>query len=86
MPEQQRPMAVIVPHEISVEPLPAFELILDDGRRIKLWPSGHTEGLDGKVIVINRVHAMFDQILEVLQTNSESLHCAVTNWLLKPQK
>lgn len=46
--------------DITQPATPAFELIFPDGTHVKLWACGHTEGLDGQVIVINGVAPMLD--------------------------
>lgn len=84
MEQQQKPMSVINPQEIPVEPLPAFELIFDDGRRVKLWACGHTEGLDGQVIVINRVAPMLDQLYATARRGVSQLGNAVQAWMGHP--
>ena len=85
MEQQQKPMSVISPQEIPVEPLPAFELIFDDGRRIRLWACGYTEGLDGQVIVINRVAPMLDQISGLMYRGSAQVEDALSAWKSRPK-
>jgi hypothetical protein len=57
------PMKVITPPLANTDQAqPLFEIIYADGRRVKLYADGKTEGLESDTIVINRAPAVFDAI------------------------
>ena len=56
-------------------PFPAFEIILAEGRHIKIWASSRTEGIDEDDIVINRMHPMLLQLLNMNRVAIETF-CA----------